>query len=290
MNLQTLMSEPQGTFGEIYIIAEGGINHNGDIDIAKQMITQAAAAGVDAIKFQKREVSLVYTEDFLNQPRDSKWGNTQRDQKNGLEFNPKQYLELYDFSKSLGLDFSASAWDLESLRFIESLNPEFHKVASAFITNLKFLRAVADLRRPTFISTGMSTLADIDNAVSIFEEAKCPFMLMHSVSVYPAELKSLNLSLIKTLANRYSRAVGYSGHEASVSPTLTAGAFGARAIERHFTLDRSMSGSDQSASLEPDGMRRLVAGLRKIQFTVGDGIKRYESGEQEIAKKLRYWS
>ena len=289
MNLQTLMSQPQESFGEIYIIAEGGINHNGDIDIAKQMITQAAAAGVNAIKFQKREVSLVYKEDFLNQPRDSKWGNTQRDQKNGLEFNAKQYQELYDFSKNLGLDFSASAWDLESLRFIESLNPEFHKVASAFITNLQFLQAVAALRRPTFISTGMSTFADIDHAVSIFEEAKCPFMLMHSVSVYPAELKSLNLSLIKTLANRYSRAVGYSGHEASVSPTLTAGAFGARAIERHFTLDRSMSGSDQSASLEPDGMRRLVAGLRKIQFIVGDGIKRYEAGEEDVAKKLRYW-
>jgi N-acetylneuraminate synthase len=289
MDLQKIMSEPQGDFGEIYIIAEGGINHNGDLEIAKQMITQAAAAGVDAIKFQKREISLVYTEKFLSEPRESKWGNTQRDQKSGLEFNFSQYQDLYNFSKSLGLDFSASAWDLVSLEFVESLNPEFHKVASAFITNRDFLEVVASYKRPTFISTGMSSYEDIDAAVQIFESASCPFMIMHSVSVYPAQLESLNLLMIKTLASRYSRVVGYSGHEASVSPSLTAAAFGARAIERHFTLDRSMYGSDQSASLEPDGLRRLVAGIRKIPMIVGDGVKRYEKGEEEVAKKLRYW-
>ena len=206
-----------------------------------------------------------------------------------MEFNFSQYQELYNFSKNLGLDFSASAWDFVSLKFIESLNPEFHKVASAFITNQEFLQVVASYKRATFISTGMSSYEDIDAAVQIFESASCPFMLMHSVSVYPAELGSLNLSMIKTLASRYSRVVGYSGHESSVSPSLTAAAFGARAIERHFTLDRSMYGSDQSASLEQDGLRRLVAGLRKIPIIVGDGIKRYEKGEEEVAKKLRYW-
>jgi N-acetylneuraminate synthase len=289
MNLRNMMSQPIETFGDIYVIAEGGINHNGDINLAKQMIKQAADSGVDAIKFQKREVSLVYTDEFLNQPRESQWGATQRDQKNGLEFNQSEYIELYNYAKNFGLDFSASAWDLVSLNFIESLNPEFHKVASAFITNLEFLKSVASFMRPTFVSTGMCTYEDIDTAVAIFESANCPFMLLHSVSVYPAELSSLNLSMIQTLAKRYKRVVGYSGHEASVSPSLTAAAFGARAIERHFTLDRSMYGSDQSASLEPDGMRRLVAGLRKIPVIIGDGQKRYEVGEQEVAKKLRYW-
>ncbi len=289
MNLDKLMSATLSDLTEIYIIAEAGINHNGDIELAKELISNAANIGCDAIKFQKRNIDKVYTQEFLSEPRTSPWGETQRDQKLGLEFNEAEYMELLHFAKSLDIDFSASAWDLDSLLFIESLQPAFHKVASAFITNEDFLRRVASFRRPTFVSTGMCQLENIDNAVRIFKENDCPFMLMHSVSVYPSKLESLNMRLISTLATRYSKPVGYSGHESSVSPTLCAAALGAKAIERHFTLDRTMYGSDQAASLEPDGFRRLVAGLRKYPSILGDGEKHFGDDEKSVAKKLRYW-
>ena len=289
MNLTKLMSSASSELSDIYIIAEAGINHNGDIDIAKKLISSAASIGCDAVKFQKRNIEKVYTQEFLAESRKSPWGETQRDQKLGLEFNETEYQELSAFAKNLKIDFSASAWDLDSLQFVEDLQPAFHKVASAFITNEAFLTAVAKLQRPTFVSTGMCEVEIIDRAVQIFKENNCPFMLMHTVSVYPAKLESLNMRLIPTLEKRYSKPVGYSGHESNVSPTLCAAALGAKAIERHFTLDRTMYGSDQAASLEPDGLQRLVAGLRKYPSILGDGKKHFDADEQAVAKKLRYW-
>lgn len=289
MDLAKLMAAGIEDPTEIYIIAEAGINHNGDLEIAKKLIREAARVGCDAVKFQKRTIDIVYTPELLAEPRESPWGNTQRAQKEGLEFNSAQYLELRKLALELGIHFSASAWDLESLKFVHDLKPEFHKVASAFITNEEFLEAVANLGLPTFISTGMCTLEQIDKAVEIFEKAKCPFMLMHTVSVYPAKLSSLNMKMIQTLQNRYKRSIGYSGHESNVSPTLCAAALGAKAVERHFTLDRTMYGSDQAASLEPDGLQRLVAGLRKYPAIIGDGVKTFDAEEVAVARKLRYW-
>ena len=289
MNLVRLMAAEIEELTEVYVIAEAGINHNGDLEIAKELIRVASSTGCDAIKFQKRTIDTVYSPELLAEPRESPWGSTQRAQKEGLEFNQEQYLELRRLASSLNIHFSASAWDLESLKFVDNLNPEFHKVASAFITNETFLAEVAKLGRPTFISTGMCTLEQIDRAVEIFKASRCPFMLMHTVSVYPAKLSSLNMRMLTTLQNRYSKAVGYSGHESSVSPTLCAAALGAKAIERHFTLDRTMYGSDQAASLEPDGLQRLVAGLRKYPEILGDGIKHFDAEEVAVARKLRYW-
>jgi N-acetylneuraminate synthase len=289
MDLVKLMAAGIDEPTEIYVIAEVGINHNGDLEIAKRLIREAARVGCDAVKFQKRTINIVYSPELLAEPRESPWGKTQRAQKEGLEFNAAQYSELRNLATELGIDFSASAWDLESLKFVHDLKPEFHKVASAFITNIEFLEAVAKLGLPTFISTGMCTLEQIDKAVQIFERLNCPFMLMHTVSVYPAKLSSLNMKMIGTLQDRYSKAVGYSGHESNVSPTLCAAALGAKAIERHFTLDRTMYGSDQAASLEPDGLQRLVAGLRKYPEIIGDGVKRFDAEEVAVARKLRYW-
>lgn len=289
MDLAKLMAAGNEDLTEIYIIAEAGINHNGDLEIAKKLIREAARVGCDAVKFQKRTIDIVYSPELLAEPRVSPWGGTQRAQKEGLEFDLAQYLELRKLASELGIHFSASAWDIESLKFVHDLKPEFHKVASAFITNEEFLEAVAELGLPTFISTGMCTLEHIDKAVEIFEKANCPFMLMHTISVYPAKLSSLNMKMIQTLQNRYKRSIGYSGHESNVSPTLCAAALGAKAVERHFTLDRTMYGSDQAASLEPDGLQRLVAGLRKYPAIIGDGVKIFGAEEVAVARKLRYW-
>jgi N-acetylneuraminate synthase len=290
MNLIEIFNAPPQSYTSIFVIAEAGINHNGDIQIAKQMIETAKEVGCNAIKFQKRKIDLVYTPEFLAEKRDSPWGTTQYDQKFGLEFSDLDFIELKNLAEEIGIAFSASAWDLISLEFIESLKPIFHKVASAFITNIPFLQKVASYGRPTLVSTGMCNLDDIDRAVEIFRKANCPFMLMHSVSIYPAKNSELNLLMLKSLSLRYSVSVGYSGHESSVSPTITAAALGAKVIERHFTLDRSMYGSDQSASLEPDGMRKLVSSLSKYPDIIGDGVKRFPENEQIVAKKLRYWN
>jgi N-acetylneuraminate synthase len=274
---------------DIYVIAEIGINHNGDIAIAKKLMDVAKNAGCDAVKFQKRTIGIVYSESELNKERISPWGKTNRDQKNGLEFSPAQYEEIWDYAYSLGIDCSASAWDIDSLNFIEKFNPPFHKVASAFITNIPFLVEVAKLGRPTFVSVGMSTMEDIATAVQIFKAARTPITLFHTVSTYPSKIESLNLLSIPMLQDKFKVPVGYSGHETSTSPTLIACALGAVAIERHITLDRSMYGSDQSASLEPEAMNRLVGSIRKLPFLIGDGVKKYAEGEADIAKKLRYW-
>ena len=274
---------------DIYVIAEIGINHNGDIAIARKLMDVAKNAGCNAVKFQKRTINIVYSNDELAKERVSPWGKTNRDQKNGLEFSLEQYEEIWDYANSIGIDCSASAWDLESLNFIEKFNPPFHKVASALITNMPFLVEVAKLGRPTFVSVGMSTMEDIATAVKIFKEARTPITLFHTISTYPSKIESLNLLSIPVLQNKFKVPVGYSGHETSTSPTLIACALGAVAIERHITLDRSMYGSDQSASLEPEAINRLVGSIRKLPLLIGDGIKKFAEGEAEIAKKLRYW-
>ncbi len=273
----------------VYIIAEIGINHNGDLDIAKQLIDMAKIAGCDAVKFQKRTIDIVYTPELLASFRESPWGTTQRAQKEGLEFGKAEYDEINRFCKEVGIDWSASAWDIESQKFLAQYNCPFNKVASAMITNLPFLETVAAEGKVTFVSTGMSTYENIDKAVAIFNKHNCPFILLHTVSTYPSKEEELNLRCIQTLQQKYSVPVGYSGHEASVSPSLVAVMLGAVAIERHITLDRAMYGSDQAASLEKDGLERLVGMIRKIPVVLGDGVKRFEEREQQVAKKLRYW-
>ena len=273
----------------IMVIAEVGINHNGDIALAKQLIDIAVDTGCDAVKFQKRTIDVVYPADVLAAPRESPWGSTQRAQKEGLEFSLAQYQEIDRYCRERGIAWSASAWDLSSLDFIEEFEPPFHKIASAMLTHAEFVRAVAEKGRLTFISTGMATFEILDEVVEVFRTAGSPFVLLHTVSTYPSPDLDLNLSMIHTLHERYGVAVGYSGHESSVSPSVVAAALGATVIERHITVDRSMYGSDQAASLEENGLRQLVATIRKVPAMLGTGIKDWAPGEFEVAGKLRYW-
>lgn len=274
---------------KIFIIAEIGINHNGSVETAKQLIQIAKNCGCDAVKFQKRDVETVYSKEELDKPRESPWGNTQRDQKMGLEFGKKEYDEINTFCKSINIEWFASAWDLKSLEFLKQYDLKTNKIASALITNKKFLEECAKMRLKTFISTGMSNYTIIDEAIEIFKKHKCPFELMHSVSVYPCPDEILNLNNIVKLQNRYNCNVGYSGHEPSVSPSIIAAVLGATSIERHITLDRAMYGSDQSASMEEPGLRNLVNSIRKIKTVIGNSEKDFRPGEFEVAKKLRYW-
>jgi len=271
------------------IIAEIGINHNGDLNLARQLIRMAKDAGCDAVKFQKRTLEIVYTKEMLDAPRESPWGATQREQKEGLELSKDEYDEIDAYCRQLGLDWFASAWDVPSQYFLRQYNLKYNKIASAMLTHVELLKAVAEEQRVTFVSTGMSTYEQIDAAVEIFRRHACPFMLMHTVSEYPAEETTLNLQLMHELRARYQCPVGYSGHETSVSPSVIAAALGAVAIERHITLDRAMYGSDQAASLEKVGLELMVGQIRKIPVVVGDGIKRITSAEAKNASKLRYW-
>lgn len=273
----------------IPVIAEIGINHNGDLDLAKKLVQLSHDAGCAAVKFQKRTIDVVYSEEVLNSPRESPWGSSQRDQKLGLEFSLEQYQEINDFCAKLGIEWSASAWDIPSLHFVESFSPSFHKVASAMITHMDFLKEVAGLGRLTLLSTGMASLEDVDRAVQAFSGSKASLILLHTVSTYPTPEEHLNLSTIQTLHERYGLPVGYSGHEASVSPSIVAASLGAVVIERHVTLDRSMYGSDQAASLESSGLRQLVTVVDKIPTLLGSGEKDWAPGEREVASKLRYW-
>jgi N-acetylneuraminate synthase len=271
----------------LLIIAEIGINHNGDLGIAKDLMRIAKESGVDLVKFQKRSIEKVYSADFLNEPRESPWGKTQRDQKMGLEFNEEEYSQIDLYSKELGLGWFASAWDIESQYFLRKFNCKYNKVASAMITNEPLLHAIAEEGKHTFISTGMSNLNQIDLAVDIFSKASCSFELMHCISTYPMQDTDANLLCIKTLKDRYGCNVGYSGHEVGLSISYAAVALGITSLERHVTLRRAMYGSDQAASLEPEGLRRLVGGVRKIVLAMGDGQKRIIDKEIPIAEKLR---
>ena len=269
------------------IIAEIGINHNGDMNICKQLIDVAAQAGVDAVKFQKRDIDAVYTAEFLAEPRESPWGNTQRDPKEGLEFGKDDYIEIDRYCKEQGLEWFASAWDHNSLEFLKAFDTKFNKVASAMAVSENFLEAVAAEKKHTFISTGMCTYEEIGRATEIFKLAGCPFELMHTVSTYPMKDEHANLKVIDTLKSKFECNVGYSGHEVGLAISYAAVAFGITSLERHITLDRSMYGSDQSASIEPGGLRQLVGAARKIEKALGDGEKRILDEEKPIAAKLR---
>jgi N-acetylneuraminate synthase len=271
----------------IFIIAEIGINHNGDIGIAKDLITVAKEAGCDAVKFQKRTIELVYSKELLDSPRESPWGATQRAQKEGLEFGYEEYKEIDRFCGEVGIEWFASAWDLESQKFLRQFNCKYNKIASAMLTYEPLLEMAASEKKHTFISTGMSTLEQIDRAVEIFRNAGCPFELMHCISTYPMEDEDANLNCINTLRERYKCNVGYSGHEVGLAVSYAAAALGITSLERHVTLDRAMYGSDQAASVEPMGLKSLVGAVRKIEKAMGDGVIGVLAKEVPISKKLR---
>ena len=274
---------------DVFIIAEIGINHNGDLELAKELMKMAKDAGCDAIKFQKRTIDIVYTKEFLEESRESPWGTTQREQKEGLEFNESDYGEIDSYAKELDIIWFASAWDIPSQDFLKQFNVPYNKIASAMTTNLEFVEHVAKEGKPTFVSTGMTTLEEIENTVNIFKKHNCPITLMHTNSEYPSPEENLNLNCIITLKEKFNLPIGYSGHEPSVSPSLVAACLGATAIERHITKDRSSYGSDQAASLESSGLKNLVDMVRKLPVVLGDGVKLITDEEKKIAKKLRYW-
>ena len=272
----------------VFITAEIGINHNGDISIAKKLIEIAKNAGCDAVKFQKRDVEKVYSKEILNQPRESPWGTTQRDQKLGLELSLKEYSTIDKYCKKKIIPWFVSCWDVGSQIQMRKFKTKYNKVASAMLVHNKLLKTIAEEKKYTFISTGMSTLKDIEKAVKIFREFKCPFELMHSHSAYPMNPAEANLKLISVLKNKFKCKVGYSGHETgSYLICVTAALLGATSIERHITLDRTMYGSDQAASLEPGGLFRLVRDLRQIENILGDGKKRIWDSELPAKEKLR---
>lgn len=271
-----------------FLIAEIGINHNGSVDIAKELISNAKNAGFDSVKFQKRTIDLVYSKETLDQKRESPWGTTQREQKEGLEFNFDHYKEIDDFCKKQNIEWFASAWDIESLKFLDKFNLKYQKIASAMIVDKPFLEEVAKRKKYTFISTGMSSISDIDDAVNIFNKNDCPFELMHCVSTYPMKPEDANLNTILALKEKYNCNVGYSGHENGVVISLAACFFNLSSLERHITLDRTMYGSDQAASLEFSGMKQLTTSLEKILIAMGEQkLGNITDEEKVIAKKLR---
>ncbi len=271
----------------IFVIAEIGINHNGSLDIAKQLIDVAKDAGADAVKFQKRTIELVYTKEMLDSLRESPWGKTRRAQKEGLEFGVDAYREIDRYCREKGIEWFASAWDLESQKFLRQFNGKYNKIASAMLVYEPLLRMVAEEKKHTFISTGMSRQADLDRAVAIFRDAGCPFELMHCVSTYPMDEEDANLNRINTLRGRYNCDIGYSGHEVGLAVSYAAAALGITSMERHITLDRAMYGSDQSASVEPAGYRMLVGAVRKIEKAMGNGTLEMSPKEASVAQKLR---
>lgn len=277
------------TIGEgqpAYLIAEIGINHNGDLDIAKKLIDNAVSYGFQAVKFQKRTVDVVYSREELDRPRESPFGTTNGDLKRGLEFGREEYQEIDNYCRERNIAWFCSPWDEGSVDFLEAFNPVCYKIASASMTDTGLLRHAKATGRPLIVSTGMSTLEEIDTAVEALSGA--PFMLMHTTSTYPSKDADLNLATIKTLRDRYGVPIGYSGHEVGVMPSVMAVVgFGAVAVERHITLDRAMWGSDQAASLEPRGMELLSTYISTWPVVRGDGVKRVLDDELPIKAKLR---
>lgn len=270
-----------------FIIAEIGINHNGDISLAKKLIDTAVVAGCDAVKFQKRTVDKVYTKEYLDGPRKSPWGETQRAQKEGLEFGKREYDEIDRYCKEKGIQWYASAWDVDSQKFLQQYDCQYNKVASAMLTKDELLEEIAKEKKYTFIATGMSNYDEIDHAVAIFKKYDCPYELMHCNSTYPMPMEDANLNLIHILADKYDCKVGYSGHEEGTLVSTCAVAAGATSIERHITLDRNMYGSDQKASIEPYELCRLVKNIRDTEKIMGNGEKVLTAAEEEVRKKLR---
>ncbi len=268
-----------------YVIAEIGINHNGDIDIAKKLINVASGAGCDAVKFQKRTIDVVYSKEELAKPRESPFGTTNGDLKRGLEFELEEYQEIDRYCREVKIDWFASCWDEASVDFIARFRVPCFKIASASLTDDNLLRHTRKVGKPIVLSTGMSTLQEIDHAVEVL--GKQDLAILHACSTYPAYYEELNLHVIGVLRDRYGVPVGYSGHETGLPSSVAAAVLGACMIERHITLDRSMWGSDHAASLEPNGITRLVRDIRLIEKSMGDGVKRVLEREQPIIKKLR---
>jgi len=268
-----------------FIVAEIGINHNGDVDLARRLISVALAAGCDAVKFQKRTIEVVYSAEELAKPRENPFGPTNGDLKYGLEFEQEEYEEIDAFCKSVKMTWFASPWDEGSVDFLQRFNIPVYKIASASLTDDHLLRHIRATGRPIILSTGMSTYAEIDHAVEVL--GKEDLLLMHSTSTYPASYNELNLRAIPTMAARYGVPVGYSGHETGIPTSVCATALGACCVERHITMDRAMWGSDHAASLEPNGISRLVRDIRLWEQSKGDGIKRVYEREFPIIKKLR---
>lgn len=276
---------------KIYIIAEIGINHNGSLKNALKLIDLAKETGCDFVKFQKRDPDITTPEKFKKKLRQTPWGLiSYLDYKKRIELSHKDYIKINNYCKKKNIKWFASIWDLNSLNFFNEFKINYYKVPSAMLTNYSLLNLIAKKRKFTFISTGMTKSIDqIKKAIKIFEKNRCKFLLMHSVGNYPCEEKNLNLSMIKTLIEKFNLPIGYSGHEKTVSPSLMAACFGARVIERHITLDRTMWGTDQSASLEKNGLIYLRELLDKFYIAKGDGKKKILETEKKKLKTMRYW-
>lgn len=270
-----------------FIIAEIGINHNGSLSTAKKLINKAIEVGCDAVKFQKRTVDRVYTQEFLDSPRESSWGDTQRVQKEGLEFGKEEYDEIDIYCKEKDIEWFASAWDIESQLFLRQYNLKYNKIASPMLTHKKLLETVAEEGKYTFISTGMSTMEQVEKAVKIFRDLECPFELMHCNSSYPTEDFDSNLNCIKTLRERFDCNVGYSGHEKGMQITLAAVVLGVTSVERHITLDKYMYGSDQFISVNPMDLIKMCKIIRIIEKSMGDGKKTLREEERKVLNSLR---
>jgi N-acetylneuraminate synthase len=268
-----------------FVVAEIGINHNGDIGLARKLISAAVTAGCDAVKFQKRTVDVVYTADELERPRESPFGTTNGELKRGLEFDKEAFAAIDECCRMFGIMWFASCWDEASVDFIEGFDPPCYKIASASLTDDDLLRHHRRYGRPIILSTGMSELSEIDRAVEVLGTED--LILLHATSTYPSQPDELNLRAIATLRERYGVPVGYSGHEVGLSTSVVARALGACMIERHITLDRAMWGSDQAASVEPSGFQRLVRDIRVLEKALGDGVKVVYESELPVQDKLR---
>jgi len=285
MNSISFNNRKVGNGHPCYIIAEIGINHNGDIEIAKKLIDLAKVAGCDAVKFQKRTVDVVYSSEELAKPRESPYGNTNGDLKYGLEFELEEYQEIDRYCKEKNFHWFASCWDEGSVDFIEQFDVPCYKIASACLTDDELIRHTRSKGRPIIMSTGMSTVEQVDHAVEILD--RDDLAILHATSTYPAYYGEINLSVIPMLRERYGVPVGYSGHETGIPTSVAAVALGACIVERHITLDRAMWGSDHAASLGPSGIIQMVRDIRLLEMAMGDGIKRVIEREMPVIKKLR---
>ncbi len=268
-----------------FIIAEIGINHNGDVNLAKKLIDIAVMSGCDAVKFQKRTIDVVYTKEELSKERQSPFGETNGDLKRGLEFGLEQYFEIDRYCKEKGMIWFASCWDESSVDFIEKFNPPCYKISSASLTDDNLLKYTKATKKPILLSTGMSTMEQIEHAVSILGTKN--LVIYHCTSTYPSDHEEINLEVIKALKKKFDCPIGFSGHERGLTPSIVAVAMGANSVERHITMDRTLWGSDHAASLEPAGLFRMVRDIRQVPIMTGDGIKKVYDSELPIIKKLR---
>jgi N-acetylneuraminate synthase len=285
MNSVTIGNRKIGDGHTCFIVAEIGINHNGDVNIAKKLIDVAAFAGCDAVKFQKRTVDVVYSAEELVKPRESPFGTTNGDLKRGLEFGLKEYKEIDRYCKTKKIMWFASCWDEGSVDFINQFSVPCYKIASASLTDDGLLKYTRKKGKPLILSCGMSTMNQVDHAVKVL--GKKDLIILHTCSTYPSDYKDLNLKVIPALRARYKVPIGYSGHETGIPSSSAAVALGACVVERHITLERSMWGSDQAASLGPSGVIKLVRDVRLVEMSMGDGVKQVCESEKPIMHKLR---